>query len=130
MKLTAFYLAQEGIEIVRNLRDNNWLNQTDNPTVTWKAGISNGEWEAGYSDSGLSPFMSPGRYLYLDGNTGFYTYLEAPSSSDIQTKFKRKIVVTEVEDDILDVKILVDWQERGRSHSIEVVERLYNWYGR
>ena len=36
-KLTAYYLAQEGIENVRNQRDNNWLqskNWTDNLPMT------------------------------------------------------------------------------------------------
>jgi len=31
-KLTAYYLAQEGIENVRNIRDNNWLQSKENWT--------------------------------------------------------------------------------------------------
>ena len=35
-RLTAAYLAQEGIEIVRNMRDNNWLDVYQG----WKKGLS------------------------------------------------------------------------------------------
>jgi len=47
-KLTAYYLAQEGIELVRNIRDSNWLEQRANPTVLWKEGLGAGDWEAAF----------------------------------------------------------------------------------
>lgn len=34
-KLTAYYMAQEGIEVVRNQRDSNWLEQRAEPGVSW-----------------------------------------------------------------------------------------------
>ena len=39
-RLVAANLAQEGIEIVRNTRDTNWL--SDNP---WDEGLSSGDWQ-------------------------------------------------------------------------------------
>lgn len=39
MRLTAYYLAQEGVEIVRNIRDSNWLAQRTAPGVLWADGI-------------------------------------------------------------------------------------------
>ena len=44
-----------------------------------------------------------------------------------QSKFKRKIVVTESIDGYLEVKVIVEWSERGREHSVEVINHLYNW---
>ncbi|MDD5144686.1 MAG: dockerin type I domain-containing protein [Candidatus Pacebacteria bacterium] len=38
-KFEAFYLAQEGVEIVRNIRDNNWLESRDDPGILWTEGI-------------------------------------------------------------------------------------------
>lgn len=40
-RLTAAYLAKEGIEIVRNTRDTNWLEQEN-----WDNGLSSSDWEA------------------------------------------------------------------------------------
>ena len=59
-KLTAAYLAQEGMEIVRNIRDNNWLNSSP----SWKTGLTAGEYEADYDDLSLSSYAD--RYLYID----------------------------------------------------------------
>lgn len=38
-RLTATYLAMEGIEIVRNIRDTNWLEEED-----WVNGLSSTDW--------------------------------------------------------------------------------------
>lgn len=118
-KLIAAYLAQEGIEIVRNIRDTNWLEEED-----WNNGISTA------SDYGLdyqsSEFpdttcnLGPEKYLKYDGN--FYN-----CSSGSDTKFKRKITVTPPGADILEVLVLVEWQEKGKTYEFETQETLYNW---
>lgn len=43
-RLSAVYLAQEGIENIRNIRDSNWLAQRYNPATLWDQGISTGNW--------------------------------------------------------------------------------------
>lgn len=123
-KLTAAYLAQEGVEIVRNIRDSNWLK-----AISWTAGLDNGDWEADYNDSALDYYYSTGRYLYINGVDGFYCYLDTPDEGDIQTKFKRKITLQETADDTLEVQVEVNWEERGRAHNFKVINYLYNWYG-
>lgn len=126
-KLVAYYLAQEGIEIVRNIRDNNWLLQGSNRTISWKNGLTNGVWEADYSNLTLSPNLN--RNLYIEGASGFYKYISSPLPGDVETSYKRTISITEIGDSALEVKTAVEWKERGRTHDIEVVDRLYNWYG-
>ena len=126
-KLIAAYLAQEGVEIVRNFRDNNWLNQRINPGLSWKAGLGAGEYEADYNDAALVSFAAEGRYLYIDSANGFYAYLDSPELGGTQTKFKRKITIAEDGDDKIDVIVRVFWQERGGNYEIKVVENLYNW---
>ena len=39
-RLTAAYLAKEGIEIVRNIRDTNWLEEEN-----WDNGLNSSDWE-------------------------------------------------------------------------------------
>ena len=116
-RLVAIYLAQEGMEIVRNIRDTNWLNNR-----SWDQGLNTGVWEADYNDSALTPFQED-RNLRTNG--GFYNY-----DSGQGTKFKRKIttgltscgVVT-----CLSVKSEVSWQHFGRSQKAETEGYLYNW---
>jgi type II secretory pathway pseudopilin PulG len=38
-RLTAYYLAQEALEVVRNTRDGNWLEQQEDEGVLWTDGI-------------------------------------------------------------------------------------------
>jgi type II secretory pathway pseudopilin PulG len=112
-RLVAAYLAQEGIEIVRNLRDTNLLNGRN-----WDYGLGNGDWQADYDDFTLSPYA--GSFLNLETN-GFYGY-----NSGTQTNFKRKITLQK-SGDVLKVLVEVSWQERRRSHSLTAQANLYNW---
>ena len=115
-RLIAVYLAQEGIEIVRNIRDTNWLEQ-----ISWNDGLIGCLFptgcEADYDDQALVSYLD--RKLYIDNN-GVFSY----SPSATQTEFKRRITVTPNGSDILEILVSVDWQGK-----IEVTaqENLYNW---
>ncbi len=137
LKLTAYYLAQEGIEIIRNIRDSNWLKQKrKDPDVSWDAGLADGlsvgesrDYIADYNDTSLSSFED--KPLNLD-SSGFYSY-----SSGEPTLFKRKISIAKEDipetadpnDYSLKISVVVNWSERGRSHSVQATEYLYNWDG-
>ena len=125
-KLTASYLAQEGIEITRNIRDSNWLEQRTE-TVSWDDGLGEDQWEAAYNDDELQENSNS----FLNISNGFYSY-----SVGNPTIFKRKITISDKENldgdekiDRLMVSVEVSWEERGRSHKVEVIEYLYNWDG-
>jgi len=118
-KLIASYLAQEGIEVVRNIRDNNWLNPA-NPS--WNDGLGNGDYEADYTNTTLSSWGD--RFLNID-SAGFYSYSTTPPFT--QTKFKRKITLTQILPDEVGVLVEVSWQEKGQTQSVKVMENLYNW---
>jgi hypothetical protein len=125
-KLTATYLSQEGIEIVRNIRDTNWLEQRTDPTIPWDDGLGEGDWEADYNSQILSSCPSPCDYnnlnfLNIDAN-GFYSY-----SAGTPIKFKRKITITPNGANILEVLVEVSWYQRTVFQSISVQENLYNW---
>ena len=132
--LKAAYLTQEGLEIVRNIRDNNWVSGND-----WNIGLDDTNQcaigcEADYT-TGTSPGNSMithfGDYLFLNTN-GFYQYNQAGAT---QTIFKRDIVITSVSSDILKVAVTVTWDQAAnilnpgaKQGSIEADEYLYNWY--
>lgn len=114
-RLQAIYLGQEGIEIVRNIRDSNWL-----AGVSWDAELPEGDWEADYAAQTLQAYNG-GRYLNID-NDNFYSYLAGD-----QTKFKRKITISAPVLNKMTVSIEVSWEERKRFYQIAIEEDLYNW---
>lgn len=128
-RLSAAYLAQEGIELVRNIRDENVLNNR-----SWKTGLAGGVpdcsagCETDYLSGALTPWANPGRFLKVDNANG-YSY-----SSTSNTKFKRKITIAEGLDPapaskpILIVTVSVQWTDRVGPNTFEAKENLYEWW--
>ncbi len=117
-KLIASYLAQEGIEIVRNIRDTNWLEQT-----SWDDGIpaSPPDYALDYLTQSLPDtrcnLENP---LKIDDN-GFYS-----CEGNTLTKFKRKINIQKTGDTI-SVLVTVSFEEMGKNYEVRALEKLYNW---
>jgi len=129
-QLIGVYLAKEGIEIIRNIRDTNWLQKT-----SWDKGLTrcqqgcivdfNHSYGPSREDPSLPEYKN--QFLNLDQN-GFYSY-----SQGEKTKFQRKITILPQDlngdetNDLLKVEVLVQWQQRQETHFIRVMETLYNW---
>ncbi len=133
-RFTATYLAQEGMEIVRNIRDTNWLNMNVPPVsgtaYSWADGLTNDatqnsidctennpSWcEADYAAVSLSHGKDP---LELNSN-GFYVY-NTKDINPVETKFKRRIIIEPIVDvdgnsspyHILKAKIEVSWKRKA-----------------
>ncbi|PIV45838.1 MAG: hypothetical protein COS24_00100 [Candidatus Nealsonbacteria bacterium CG02_land_8_20_14_3_00_34_20] len=111
---TASYLAKEGIEIVKNIRDTNWVEGA----ASWKDGLTScaSGCEADYDDS-LSSYT--GKYFYIHSTNYFYQY----TTSSEKTPYQRKITITEVDSDELDIKIEVFF----KGNTMTAKENIYNW---
>ncbi len=119
LRLTSAYLGQEGVEIVRNIRDGNWLEG-----VAWNDQLTNVNSQVDYDDPELTAVINGGQ-LYIDTN-GYYSH-----NGGTLTKFKRKITITSVgvsPDDYIEVSVLIEWEEKGETKSVTVEENLYNWW--
>ncbi len=142
-RLIAIYLGQEGIEIIRNIRDNNWLEQRESlqvpPQPLWNdglIGLINCQPPASCCEADYNTDTSPSdsliaiagcdfgdlHYLNLD-SSGFYSY-----SAGIQTKFKRKIFIEEIDENKVKTTVIVQWEEKNKFHEIKVIEHITNWY--
>lgn len=136
-RLIASYLAQEGIEIVRNIRDTNWLEKRELSGTEWNQDLDNCAGPVGCCEGDYTTDTPPSmtrltsvascnfgdlRYLRID-SSGFYSY-----GSGIQTKFKRKIFIESSGPDKEKVEVVVEWKERNRMHSVEAAEYITNWY--
>jgi len=117
----ATYLSQEGIEIVRNIRDANWLEKP--PPPSWIDGLVGGTWQIGYDDTSLNGLVDDGR-LYFDSN-GWYNHND---SSGGETKFKRKITIDDSDSNYLKVSVEVSWTEKGKNYNVTAQENLYEWW--
>jgi Tfp pilus assembly protein PilV len=120
-KLVAAYLGQEGIEIVRNLRDNNRLAIYNGQSVNWNDGLTG--CSLGCQADCLSSALAAYSGAFLLNNGGLFNYTAGDA-----TPFQRKITIDASQSDVLKVKIEVFWSEKGRSHSVATREDLYNWW--
>jgi len=122
-KLIAVYLAQEGVELVRNLRDSNWIQGNDWLESFPTCPSSNpSQWcEIDYNDSNL---IINDRFLKLDSATGVYSY-----DSGIETQFKRKIYLDPLDPTPTSIRVTVKvvWQDNLGEHQYELKEKLYDW---
>jgi len=105
-RTVAIYLAQEGMELVRNMRDQNWLEMDacDNDpscSSSWDYGlepcINNDGCIIDYRIGGASRYnVNYPEHLKMDNDSGFYGYFTAGSYSE--TKFVRRIRVERLPD--------------------------------
>jgi prepilin-type N-terminal cleavage/methylation domain-containing protein len=115
-RLGAAYLAEEGIEIVRNIRDTAWI---DPAIDDWTAnGINAGNWQI--SSGGYSLSACPGSCGYSD--MGFVSYMAGTNN-----KFKRRIIITRPTADSIKVTADILWQEQGSAKTLTAQSYLYNW---
>ncbi|MBI4276325.1 hypothetical protein HY629_00605 [Candidatus Uhrbacteria bacterium] len=140
-RLVAGELAREGMEIVRSVRDSNWLaGGTTLWTQGWAAdgpyyripsiapdhGVGNVRWSLLGLPSG--EFTLPGATVYTDGI--FYRQALTIEPTWKRTQFKRIITVTPVAADPVNARrVVVDvrWGNLVAPSKVVVEEVLWNW---
>lgn len=144
-EIIATGLAQEGIELVRNVRDNNWKMCDDGnsfpctgsaiprdaffsssfPTSNTNNGVSH------CADASTGALHDPG--CALDSNSsklyrsngGVYTH---SASSGNVSKFKRTVTVkTPAANDTREITSTVTWGSGASAHSVTLTDTLTNW---
>ena len=89
-QIIATNLTQEGLEVVRSIRDNNWhcIADPDCTDVTsWNEGLGEGDKQVEYNSLSLSVYISEPLKLY----NGFYQYTFGDETHE--TRFYRKITI-------------------------------------
>lgn len=129
-EITAFYLAQEGMEKIRNLRDENALNSR-----TWLSGLAaNSSDPCFFGNSctvspmeiaGATRCTAPGScpVLRQDPVSFIYGYNAAWTT----TPFTREISFTAISATEAVVTVSVTWSKGGASRSFQARENLLNW---
>ncbi len=119
-RFIASYLAQEGIEIVKNIRDSNWVEGE-----SWNANLAccgsfPCDCEADRTTQVLTDTYD-GEFLKFDSNNG-YNYFFGTN-----TKFKRRLRLEQIDPNRLKIIVEVNWQVKGRSYDFKVVDIITNW---
>jgi type II secretory pathway pseudopilin PulG len=118
-RLTAANLAQEGIEVVRNIRDTNWISG-----LAWDNGLADGDYQLDYATKPPLPAYDPAQKLLLDEDGGYFNYLIGNP-----TVYQRKITINHISADQIQVKATITWIGRGGGNFETIVEdRLFNWH--
>lgn len=116
--LIAAHLAQEGVEVLRALRDDNWF-----AGRAFDAGLDACQVGCILAWNADTPQDAAGNLpLKFDAATGMYQYATGTDSP-----FRRKITVAHVSPVELSVISEVTWRERSVDKRFVVESHLYNW---
>jgi prepilin-type N-terminal cleavage/methylation domain len=137
-QITAFYLAQEGIEQIRNLRDqnsltsSNWMNgiansaPTEDPCAPGNTCYVNALSE--FTPLVRCPGTAPSQTcpnLRING-PGFYSYDVGPET--VETRFRREVRMTIITNNEVMVESTVYWSKGLLvDRSFTAREHLFNW---
>ena len=142
LQVIANNLAREGIEVVRHIRDSNWLSG-----VAWDSGLVGGDQALAVFDQNNNTWnldfnILPGEDLLYLSPQGVYSHNEASGQPSL---FARRLNFDEIcrvgsgSDVIKDVcetdeqkiglkiRAVVNWQESGRPRQVIIENLIYEW---
>jgi len=108
-------LAAEGIEVVKNLIDHNFIQYR-----AWNEGISAGFYEISFDSQNLEPNQN--RFLLFNSSANTYNYQNGQP-----TFYKRLIEIQNITPDEIRVKSTVGWRIRGGSYLVNLEDHFFNW---
>ncbi len=130
-QITAFFLAQEAFEQLRNMRDENHLKSRG-----WLSGLSEASSDPCYFGSAcmVSPIETsvatrcdaPGacKKLRQDATTGFFGY---DNSAWPETIYRREIVLEPVNANEIAATVTVSWSKGLVNRQFKARENILNW---
>jgi prepilin-type N-terminal cleavage/methylation domain-containing protein len=122
--IIASSLAQEGIEMIRQVRDANW-----NLGQSFDAGLADGSYKIDYRMSLPQSIVSPSdTRLYL--KDGFYINQSGADSGLTPTIFNRQIIIQHLPGypgAPLQVRSLVSWIDHNHPYKYELRTLLFDW---
>lgn len=139
-QITAFYLTQEAMELIKNKRDDNALNFINEAATTWLTGMSAVVGDACYFgktcridtidravtdcalDIGGVCINLLQDTVVTSATKGMYGY----NGSWTQTNFRRSIQFTSISTDEVRVTITISWTQGATVKTFQVSQSLFN----
>ncbi len=134
-EVTAYYLAQEGVEFIRNLRDENSLNEAG-----WLTGISGDPGDDCYFGN-YCAIDSPNKNIDPCGSAAVDCPMLKQDTSQQSvsygayglasgwstTQFRRSLLFKEISPDEVALTVIVSWTKGVNTRQFVVHENLFNW---
>ncbi len=117
--LIAGNLAQEALEVVRSMRDNDWLEGNDFGDFISTSGE---EYSVQWNDTNLGRGLVV-QPLNFDEATGIYGY-----DSGEPTIYTRQVLINQVTDKEISVLVTVEWILRSGTAQLQAESHLFDWY--
>jgi len=130
-RLTASFLVQEGIELVRNIRDSNFIKKAKGENISWDSNLSYKcytiEPVIGSSSNDISlnetncecKNSTP---LKFDDSRNFYNYQDGE-----ETKFRRVIQIEKISNNEIKVTSTVCFKTKNIDFTVSAEDHLFNW---
>ncbi len=118
--LIAYQLAQEGIELIRKVRDSNWRE-----SLPYDDKLAAGQYFMDYEDAAPQAYnpVMPEQLVLNKNAANFYTHDLAATT----TPFSRLITIQAIDDHSFRVNSSIFWGEHGRNYVYDLETVLYNW---
>ena len=114
--LIAVNLVQEGVEVVRNIRDRDWFLRN-----SFGTSLPVGSWRVQWNSNALVP-LGGNPVLKKNSTVQFFSY-----DSGTDTVFRRTIDISLVSVNEIRVISTVNWNVKSDSKSISAETHLFNW---
>lgn len=126
-QLTAFYLAQEAVEYIKNRRD---VNALTDPTGNWLDGLGNCQGVKGCTidvpnddvNNCPGPPDTPCPKVKYESATGLYN-----QTTGADTIFTREVRLSNIETYEAKIEVIISWEERGINKSFTLEENILDW---
>lgn len=124
-QVTAFYLAQEAVEYVRSVRDENFLK-----SQAWLTGLDT-------CISGTCAIDMPNHThssctggtcdpLNFDTDTQLYSNAEVGGSVE-QSKFTRSVSIESINANEASITVTITWTTGSKTRTFSIRENIFNW---
>jgi type II secretory pathway pseudopilin PulG len=128
--LVAYHLAAEGLELIKNVRDTNFIQDSTTTPIAWNRYIEGSSGGTTYrvDYATFQPATTSGMAtarLQLATGTDAGLYLHDSSYSD--SIFGRLITITTNSTSSAIVSSLVEWLDRGQTYQAELKSIIYDW---
>lgn len=118
--LVASGLLQEGMEVMRNLRDSDWHALRPFGSFGNPGPVADSNYEVQWNSAQLRTLA--GQVLREDPGSGLFSY-----DCCVNTIFRRQVNIATVSAVEKTVTVLVSWDQNGSPKSVAAEEHLFDW---
>lgn len=137
-EVKAFYLAQEAVEMIRNMRDNNKLdNLVNNTSHNWLAGIADAPGDPCYNTICKLDITNPIFFTACGASWGSCpdlnqdasgSYLYGYNGAWLDSGFKREIQVTPISAREATITVSISWKHGALNREFKTTTVLEDWF--